>query len=193
MWSSYVNDKKKHLEFERVMLPHLGAAYNLALWLLRHPSDAEDAVQDAFIRAYRAIENWSGENASGWILKIVRNTCMTKLKKTSRHANVIHLDSVIDDLERRQETVVLADGEPLADERLIAAAEEKAVREAVRQLPADYREVIVLREFEDLSYRQIALVIGAPVGTVMSRLSRARQQLRLKLSAANNEGHKNEM
>lgn len=180
-------------EFERTMLPHLASAHNLALWLLQDPHDTEDAVQEAYLKAFRLYDGWAGENAAGWLLKIVRNTCMTKLKHRSRQANVVHLDAALGDLDGRHPVARLQDSGPLPDACTIESAEHIAVRQAVRQLPADYREVIVLREFEDLSYKEIAHVTGVPMGTVMSRLSRARRRLRDLLSALEDGGLKNEM
>lgn len=169
------------------MLPHLASAHNLALWLLRDLHDTEDAVQEAYLRAYKSYHRWAGENAAAWILRIVRNTCMTKLKARSRQANVIRLGAAMGDLGEVQ------DGAPLPDARTILSAEQRSVRQAVARLPRDYREVIVLREFEDLSYREIAAVAGVPVGTVMSRLSRGRRRLREMLEPLAERGAEDEM
>lgn len=170
--------KRNRDAFERVMLPHLASAHHLALWLLRHRLDAEDAVQNAYLRAFRGFSGWRGENAAAWLLKIVRNTCMTQPHARSQHANVVHLDASPHDCEFAGHAEALADEGRRPDARVAARAEQRAVREAVERLPPTYREVIVLRELEGLSYKEIALIADIPIGTVMSRLSRARHQLR---------------
>jgi RNA polymerase sigma-70 factor (ECF subfamily) len=165
------------------MLPHLASAHSLALWLLRNPHDAEDAVQDAYLAALRAFDMWSGENAAGWLLKIVRNTCYTRLKKRSLRANVIFINTVSGELERRgaPSASTVQNEAPSPESCLAIADERQAIRAAVEALPAELREVIVLREFEDFSYKQISQIIDVPIGTVMSRLSRARSKLRHRL------------
>ncbi len=186
-------DKRTRREFERTMLPHLASAHHLALWLLRHPHDTEDAVQDAFLKAFKAFDTWGGDNAAAWLLKIVHNTCMTRLKKRSLRANVVHLDAVPNDDGCQAPSAALADTGPLPEAVVITSAEQRAVRHAVRQLPADFCEVIVLREFEGLSYRQISEVTDVPIGTVMSRLSRARRQLRDLLNVLDDGGRQHEV
>ncbi len=185
--------KRNRDAFERVMLPHLASAHHLALWLLRHHHDAEDAVQDAYLRAFRRFDGWRGENAAAWLLKIVRNTCMTRLHARSQHANVVHLDTVANEGEFAGHAATLADGGLQPDARVAARAEQRAVREAVARLPPTYREVIVLRELEGLSYKEIALIADIPIGTVMSRLSRARHQLRDLLTTPKAGGCKHEL
>ncbi len=173
-------------EFKQVMLPHMASAYSLALWLLRNPHDAEDAVQDAYLAALCAFDKWSGESAAGWLLKIVRNTCYTRLKKRSLQANVIFIDTVSGELERRgvPSASMLQNELPSPENCLAMADERQAIRVAVEALPAELREVIVLREFEGFSYKQISQIIDVPIGTVMSRLSRARGKLRRRLDHA---------
>lgn len=173
-------------EFERLFLPHLKAAYNLARWLTRHPADAEDMVQEAYLRAYRAFDRFGGEDGVAWILTIVRNTCLTSLKRESRWRNVVRLDAL--DPQALQPHADQLD--PLGD--LLAKREAERVRAAIARLSEDLREIIVLREFEELSYAQIALVVDVPVGTVMSRLSRARRQLKELLTekADHGQAHK---
>lgn len=185
--------KRKRDAFERAMLPHLASAHHLALWLLRHPHDAEDAVQDAYLRAFRGFDGWRGENAAAWLLKIVRNTCMTRLRTRSQHANVVHLDASPHDGEFAGRAAALADEGRRPDACVIARAEQRAVREALGRLPPEYREVIVLREFEDLPYKQIAQIVDIPIGTVMSRLSRARHQLRDLLTLPDAGGARHEL
>ncbi len=185
--------KRSPREFEKTMLPHIDAAYRLAMWLLGHSPDAEDAVQDSFVRAFRAFDGWKGVNAKGWLLKIVRNTCMTQLGKRSRNANVIHLDTVSGDHDGIGFSDACVDKMPLAEDVLIAADRQARLWAAVNSLPTDSIIVLILREFEDQSYKQISEIVGIPIGTVMSRLSRARQQLRARFLAQGKEGKNHEM
>lgn len=153
------------------MLPLMKDAYNLARWLMRNEEDAQDAVQESYLRAFRFFEGFhAGANARGWLLRIVRNTCYSTLGAPHRKETAFESD-----LEALEDTAP----DPRAD--LDAKATVEAVREAIAALPAEYREVVVLRELEGLSYKEISEVIGIPLGTVMSRLSRARDQLYLTL------------
>ncbi len=155
--------------FEAEALPHLDAAYNLARWLSRSPSDAEDIVQDAMLRAYRAFGGFRGGDARPWLLAIVRN-CWR--------------NAAADRRRRRQDPLPDEGGEPLVADApdpealALAASEQRRLDTAIAALPEEYREVLVLREMEDMSYREIAEVVEAPIGTVMSRLARARALLR---------------
>ncbi len=168
-------------EFERQILPHLGAAYGLARWLLRHPQDAEDAVQEAVIKAFNGFHGYQGGSAQGWLLAIVRNTCLTAIERRRSHGKVIVLaDSAPGHQDRWRDTA--ADPAPMADAALITQEERRRVHAAIAALPTLFREVLVMREFNELSYREIADIVGAPVGTVMSRLSRARERLAAELS-----------
>jgi RNA polymerase sigma-70 factor, ECF subfamily len=167
-------------EFERVILPHLRAAYSLARWLMRHPQDGEDAVQEAVLKAFKAFGGYQGGNPQAWLLAIVRNTCLTALDQRRAMGNVVVLADSQQAHDRLREGV--ADPSPTQDAALIADEERRRVQAAVAALPLHFREVIVLRDFHDLSYREIAGVTGAPVGTVMSRLSRARERLANELS-----------
>lgn len=190
--------KRSRAEFEKVMFPHLAAAYNLARWLLRHPQDAEDAVQTSYLKAFKAFDQLtattlSSRQSASWLLKIVRNTCLTWLKKNKNGAAVIHLDAVKSASEQRRLDEALAGTRNAPETDLFFRTTHKAVWQAVEQLPIDFREIIVLREFEDLGYRQIADITGIPVGTVMSRLSRARKQLRHLLLAHMDEERQSEL
>jgi RNA polymerase sigma-70 factor (ECF subfamily) len=158
-----VGDAARTRRFEAVALPHLSAAYNLARWICRNEADAADVVQEAVMRALRYFDSYHGGDARAWLLQIVRNSAYTWIA-ANRPAGRVPLDA--DELDAA--TV----SEPPMD-----AAEGEGLRRAVAQLPLEQREVLILREFEDLSYRQIADIIGSPIGTVMSRLSRARDQL----------------
>jgi len=156
------------VDFQQTVLPHLDAAYNLARWLTRNEQAAEDLVQDSFVRAFQSFGGFRGGDARAWILAIVRNTCYTWLAKNKAHAPVVEFDDEIE----------TADAEALDPATLAArGADGEAVRKALDELPAEFREVVVLRELEGLSYQEISAVAGVPVGTVMSRLSRARKRL----------------
>jgi RNA polymerase sigma factor (sigma-70 family) len=157
-----------------VIVPHLGAAYTLAAALVRNDHDAQDVVQQACLRALKYFAGYRGDNPRAWLLAIVRNSCHSWLASTQQGAAFI----AFDETEHGQ-----ADERPLADVALIRSAEREAVHAALAMLAPVYREVVVLRELHELSYREIAEVVDAPVGTVMSRLWRARQQLAEILAA----------
>lgn len=154
---------------------HLDAAYNLAQWLLRDPHDAEDATQAALFKAFRAFGRMHGADAKPWLLAIVRNECMDVLQGRSARSRSEHATS---DALDYVESV-----EPDPEEAAIRTLDAEAVLAAINQLPPEFREVVILREIEDLSYREIARVVNIPVGTVMSRLARARGRLQLMLAA----------
>ena len=168
-------------EFEQVAVVHMDAAYSLAYWLLRDRDDAEDVVQDAYLRAFRAFDTVRGADVKPWLLTIVRHVAYRWLSVRKRTTNVVPLDGALPGGEgdRMPE---LASEEPSAEDLLVGRAEQALVRRALAELPPALREVIVLRELEELSYREIAEVTGAPVGTVMSRLARGRDQLRQQLA-----------
>ena len=158
--------------FEEVVLPHLDAAYNLARWLVRKPQDAEDIVQEAYLRAFKFFGGYQGGDARSWVLKIVRNTSYSFLEK-NRPAELA---------EEFDEEVHMAVVEQAgAETALLQSADSRMLREALDELPVNFREVIVLRELEGLAYKEIAEVKGVPIGTVMSSLARARTQLRERL------------
>jgi RNA polymerase sigma factor (sigma-70 family) len=159
--------------FENSVLPHLDAAYNLARWLTRNGQDAEDAVQEACLRAFRFFGSFRGGDARNWLLKIVRNTCYTQLQK-NRPQELATFDEEIhsdDDGSMNPETL------------LLRSADSQLLRQALEQLPVNCREVLVLRELEGLSYSEIAEVSNIRLGTVMSSLSRARERLRQSLTS----------
>ncbi len=160
--------------FEQAILPHLDAAYNLARWLTRNSEDAEDVVQEAYLRAFRFFDGFHGGNARTWLFKIVRNTCYTWLHKNRAEQNAAPFDEQV-----HTGTAETQDPETL----LIRKTDGQSLKQALEELPATFREVFVLLELEGLSYRQIAEVQGIPVGTVMSRLARARHRLRESLTA----------
>jgi RNA polymerase sigma-70 factor (ECF subfamily) len=163
--------------FDRVVVPSLGEAYALARWITGNRSDAEDVVQEACLRAFRAIHRYSGGSARAWVLTIVRNTALTWMAK-SRPAHLV----MVDDLTSiEQARVKSGDGDwgDIVDPEteVIARADAARLEAAIAALPSPFRETLVLRELQGLDYKEIAQVTDAPLGTVMSRLARARQRL----------------
>ena len=167
-----MNDDEKRRRFELLAIPHLDAGFNLARWLTRNDHDAQDVVQEAFLRANRYIGSFRGDNARAWLLQIVRHTCFSWLKE-NRPAELVALD---DDGEGWQDIAAPAADEPSAV--AMRNADRQQLNQAIAALPFIYREVLVLRELNDLSYKDIAHIADIPVGTVMSRLARARRLLR---------------
>jgi RNA polymerase sigma-70 factor, ECF subfamily len=166
-------------QFERLALAHMDAAYNLAFWLLRSRPDAEDAVQDAYLRAYRSFGNLRGDDIRPWLLKIVRNVALRKLGDKARTANVIPFDAAASErFGNEHGALQVAADVPSAEDVMVEASDQAMVRAALGELAPTFREVIVLREMEALSYKEIAGLTGVPLGTVMSRLARARAELR---------------
>lgn len=163
-------------EFSRLALPHLDAAHNLAYWIVRNRADAEDVVHDAYLRAFRAFASFTEGNIRNWLLAIVRNTAYTAMTRRNRGHNVVSIEEAM--LERADADASWVADDRSAEDGLILQEEGRRVRDALVRLAPSFREVIVLREIEELSYEDIARVLGVPIGTVMSRLSRARTQLR---------------
>jgi RNA polymerase sigma-70 factor (ECF subfamily) len=157
------------------------AAFNLAFWLVRSRADAEDIVQEAYLRAFRAFDGFRGGDMRPWLLAIVRNTAYRWLSNRRRSGTVISLEEAFAEGSGHSADDIASD-EPTAEERLIGAAERDYVLRALAELPPAFREVLVLREIEGFAYREIAEVTGVPVGTVMSRLSRGRGELRKVLT-----------
>jgi RNA polymerase sigma factor (sigma-70 family) len=158
--------------FEQALLPHLDAAYNLARWLTRDDHDAEDLVQAAYLRALKFFGGFRGANSRAWLLKIVRNTCYTWLDQKRARGQETAFDDEI-------HSVLSTAMDP--EKRVLREEDEQSVRRAVEELPVELREVVVLRELEGMSYKEIAAIAGIPMGTVMSRLARARERLRERL------------
>ena len=159
--------------FESAVLPYLDAAYNLARWLTRDDQDAQDVVQEAYLRAFRYFDSLRDADARAWLLAIVRNTGYSWLEK-NRPADIVPFDEAAMPIEAEganPEVIVLA------------SAERRIVTQALEELPVSYREVLVLRELEDLSYKDIARIAGIPMGTVMSRLARGREMLKKVVEA----------
>src|SRR6266542_3141881 len=167
--------------FEEVLLPHLDAAFNYARWLARNEADAEDVVQDAYLRALRFFSSLRGEDARAWLLTIVRNTWYGRFP---RHAGTGVLIVPDENADNR------ADASLDPEAQMIQQQTVEQVRRALEALPPDFREVLVLRELEGLSYKEIAAIVGIPLGTVMSRLARARERLAgVLVTSDTNGGH----
>jgi RNA polymerase sigma-70 factor (ECF subfamily) len=162
-----------------MVMPHLDAAYNLARWLAGNDHDAQDVAQEASLRAFKFFGSFRGENARAWLLSIVRNTFYTWLRKNRP------LDKSID---INDDTMEIEDVSANAEEVNPRFADADAVRRAIAELPAEFREIVVLREMEGFSYREIAELAEVPIGTVMSRLARARKLLQKRLTAEFNHG-----
>lgn len=158
--------------FEQALLPHLGAAYNLARWLTHDDHDAEDLVQAAYLRALKSFGGFHGANGRAWLLRIVRNACYTWLEQKRARGPVTAFDEETHGIESRATD---------PGERLVREEDRQSVRRIVQELPLELREVLVLRELEGLSYKEIAALAEIPLGTVMSRLARARERLQQRL------------
>ena len=165
-------DQNELTGFNEAVLPHLDAAYNLARWLTRNEHDAEDVAQDAFLRAFKFFGGFRGGNSRSWLLSIVRNTAYTWLQKNRRHQLATVFDEATHDVE-----------DPAANPEvlLLKNADRQEIMKAVEELPVEFREAMILRELEGMSYREIADMTDVPVGTVMSRLARARKRLQQSL------------
>jgi len=164
--------------FEQAVLPHLDAAYNLARWLTHNEQDAEDIVQEAYLRAFKFFHSFHGTDARPWLLTIVRNTYYTWIQQKRAHEPIAYLDEEIEQ----------AGSDALNPEELVLQSmNHDLLREALEQLPVEFREVIILRELEGLSYKEIAAIIAVPLGTVMSRLARARKRLQYYLTCRMNK------
>ena len=165
------------MTFEQTILPHLDAGYTVAYWLTRNADDARDVVQEALVRALKYFSGYRGGDGRAWFLTIVRNTCYSWLQR-QRPSTV----------EFRPEEELAAHGETLTNPESTAlrGASQRRVQQALAELPIEFREVVVLRELEGLSYKEISAVAGVPIGTVMSRLARARERLQLSLAELRN-------
>jgi len=153
-------------------MPHLDAAYNLARWLTRNEHDAQDVVQDAFLRAFKFFDGFRGGNSRAWLLSIVRNTTYTWLQKNRKHELATVSDEEMHEIE---------DTSSNPEVLLLKNSDRQEMMRAVEQLPVEFREALILRELEGLSYKEIAEMADVPIGTVMSRLARARKQLQQSL------------
>jgi len=163
--------------FDQAVLPHLDAAYNLARWLTRNNQDAEDVTQEACLRAFKYWKGFSGRDSRSWLLAIVRNTFYSWLRQRSDQP-VLTEDGEMDDT---------AGSSPDPESALIRNVDRNTLRAALEDLAVEFREAIVLREMEGLSYKEIADIAGIPIGTVMSRLARARRRLQIYLAKTASE------
>ncbi|KAI3609108.1 RNA polymerase sigma factor [Cupriavidus necator H850] len=170
--------------FEELVLPQLDAAYNLARWLSGSASEADDVVQEAFLRAYRLFGSFRGEQPRPWLLAIVRNTWFTTCQKRKSAGEVCSYD----DLHENQPLPAWHDGQDSPEQSLLRQEDVRLVHRALEQLPVAYREVLVLRELEELPYRDIARVADIAIGTVMSRLARGRRMLAAAVTALQQQG-----
>src|SRR5580692_10346029 len=174
-----VDEGERSRLFEQMVLPHLDAAYNLARWLAGNDHDAQDVAQEACLRAFKFFGSFRGENARAWLLTIVRNTFYNWLQKNRPAEIAGELDDealMVEDVSVNAETINLR------------VADAEAVRRAIAELSVEFREIVVLREMEGFSYKEIADLAEVPIGTVMSRLARARKLLQKSLTRAFNPG-----
>ncbi len=165
---SELEQQNKLASFEATVLPHLDAAYNLARWLLHNKADAEDVAQEAMLRAFRFFGSFRGGDGRPWLLTIVRNTCYSYLQKNRSHELSLPIEDELFDVQSQ---------DPSPEARLIQIDSSEILMKALEQLPVETREIIVLRELEEMSYKEIAEIAGVPIGTVMSRLARGRKRL----------------
>jgi RNA polymerase sigma-70 factor, ECF subfamily len=168
--------------FEELCLPHLDAAYNLARWIVARDHDAQDVVQESYMRALKAFKGFRGADARAWLLTIVRNTAYTFTRKYSHLSNMIPFDEALHSIPGDEPAP-----ESFYEER------KRQLHDALNRLPAEFREVLVLYEIEGWSYKQMASALNLPAGTVMSRLSRARRRLREELAGAQDAEVQNEL
>ncbi len=171
-------DQSKTRRFERIVLPHVAAAYNLAWWLLRNEQDAEDVVQEACLRAYKHLDRFRGEEGRAWLLTIVRNEGYDWLDRNKRQDRNVSLDQTHLDIPSETDSPELL---------MLRNIDIRLLHEGLENLPLEFREVLVLRELEEMSYREIATITAIPLGTVMSRLARGRKRLQAWLQCRMNE------
>jgi RNA polymerase sigma-70 factor, ECF subfamily len=169
-----MSEQDRAKRFQELAVPHLHAAYNLARWLIRNDQDAEDIVQEAYLRAFRFFDGFRGDDSRAWVLAVVRNTAYTWLKQNRGHETL-----PFDEDARLEQGSATAPEQPYGDPEAVLARHDdrRLLDRALEALPLEFREVLVLRELEELSYREIASIAGIPIGTVMSRLARSRKLL----------------
>jgi RNA polymerase sigma-70 factor (ECF subfamily) len=167
--STALEEQDKLARFERSIMPHMNAAYNLARWLAGNDSDAQDIVQEAYLRAFKFLNGFRGGDSRSWLLRIVRNAFYDWLKRNRREETGTSFDEELHSTD---------DETGMPDTLLLEKADHELVRRAIEDLPREFREILVLREIEGFSYKEIADIAEVPLGTVMSRLARAREHLR---------------
>ena len=169
-----MGEQSKLARFEQNILPHLDAAYNLARWLTRNEQDAEDMAHESYLRAFKFFDGFRGTDARAWLLAIVRNTCYTWLQQNRGRETMASFD----------EEIHSSENEASNPAKLVLKSDDREMlKQALEELPVEFREVVVLRDLEELSYKQVAEIANIPLGTVMSRLARARERLKRILSA----------
>src|ERR1700757_4590688 len=169
-----LGEKDRVVRFEQSILPHMDAAYNLARWLTRNEHDAQDMVQEAYLRAYKIFDAFRGVDGRAWLLTVVRDTCYTRLQQNRSRDTMTSFDEEIHTIE---------DDASNPSALVLKSGEIEMLKESLEQLPGKFREIIVSRDLEEFSYKQIADVTNVPLGTVMSRLARARERLKRILCA----------
>lgn len=177
-------EQTKLASFEQAVLPHLGAAYNLARWLTRNAADAEDVVQEAYLRAFKYFSGFRGGDSRSWLLTVVRNTCYTWMQQNRARELATAFDDEIDNLSSDAAN---------PETRLLSHIDTQLLKQALESLPLEFREVVVLRELEGMSYKEIADIADIPLGTVMSRLARARKRLHQYLTNAEHREYPHEV
>lgn len=182
-----MSDLTKKKRFQACVMPHLNSAFNLACWLTHNRQDAEDVVQEAYLRAFRFFDNFHGEDGRAWLLRIVRNTFYTWYQDNQKQRQETPFDEELHNIDFcRSIGAAHADNDPEA--LLMQKDSEQQLQRALQALPLEFREVMVMRELEELSYKQIAGIVGIPIGTVMSRLGRGRKLLATLLAPGRQEG-----
>jgi RNA polymerase sigma-70 factor (ECF subfamily) len=166
-------DRQSRQRFEELFLPHMEAAYNLARWLVRNDQEAEDCVQNAYLRAFKAFPRFRGDNGKAWLMTIVRNVCYTAIEKMRSHETPEPFD----------EELHSATTEGAQKEAIEQKADGETIQRGLERLTPEFREMIVLHDLQGHAYKDIAAIVGIPIGTVMSRLARAREKLRIEIVA----------
>ena len=173
-----MTEQTKNQRFKDMLLPHLPAAYNLARWLSRNDQDAEDIVQEAYLRAFKFFDSFRGEHGRAWLLGIVRNTYYTRLQKNRGQKSDTSFDEEFHSLESQDVGMP-----PSNPESILSRHQDfKQLNRAMERLPVEFREAVVLKDLEQMSYKEISEVTAVPLGTVMSRLARGRKLLRVYLA-----------
>ncbi|AMP00435.1 RNA polymerase sigma factor, sigma-70 family protein [Collimonas arenae] len=179
-------ESTKTKRFQAVVLPHLNSAFNLACWLTHSRQDAEDVVQEAYLRAFKFFDGFHGEDGRAWLLTIVRNTFYNWYQENhSQHRGPLFDEEFHSFEQTGAAALARADDNP--EHLLMQKDSERLLQQALGALPLEFREVMVMRELEELSYKQIAAIVGIPIGTVMSRLGRGRRLLAQILAPADRE------
>ncbi len=171
-------------QFEEIFLPFLDAAYNLARWIVQHDQDAQDIVQEAYMRAFKGYHGYRGGNGRAWLLTIVRNTAYTWINRRAADGKLVPY-------EEEKHAAVISFNQ--SGNEMVSEKRKEYLQTALERLPTEFREIIILYELEGLSYKELALALGLPVGTVMSRLSRARRRLQQEFAQFRNSEAANEL